>query len=138
MTAIQALVGFAAWTLLLVLIVVGWRVSKVLTGIPINSWTRGALSEKPGSEKPGFVTRAEHAHLNSLENLPLFAVAVLAAAATGKMAAADGVAAYVLYARVAQSLTHLVGISQPLVMIRATFWTIQVVLIAYLFRGLLA
>jgi uncharacterized MAPEG superfamily protein len=133
MTSIQALVGFAAWTLALVLLVVGWRVSKVLTGVPINSWTRGKEAVKPG-----FVIRAEHAHLNSLENLPLFAVAVLAAAVAGKPAAADSVGAYVLYLRVAQSVTHLIGISQPLVMIRATFWTGQVVLIAYLFWGLLA
>ncbi|MBL6751397.1 MAG: MAPEG family protein [Nevskia sp.] len=129
----QALVGFAAWTLLLVLIVVGWRVAKVLTGVPINSWTRGKEAVKPG-----LVVRAEHAHLNSLENLPLFAVAVLVAAATGKAALADSVGAYVLYARVAQSVTHLIGTSQPLVMVRATFWTIQVALIAYLFWGLAA
>src|SRR3546814_19630969 len=79
MTAMTALIGFAAWTLALVMIVLLWRVIEILRGKPANSWGRGNAIACPG-----LVTRAEHAHLNALENLPLFAVIVLAATALGK------------------------------------------------------
>ena len=70
MTALQALIGFTAWTLLLVLLVFAYRGARFLTGKPINSWPRGA---KPADDAP-LVKRIEDAHANCLENLPLFAV----------------------------------------------------------------
>src|SRR3546814_1892795 len=84
MTAMTALIGFAAWTLALVMIVLLWRVIEILRGKPANSWGRGNAIACPG-----LVTRAEHAHLNALENLPLFAVIVLAATALGKTARSE-------------------------------------------------
>ena len=80
--------------------------------------------------------RVEHAHANALENLPLFAVIVLAAAAMGKSAVTDHWAMYVLYARVAQSVVHMIGVSHWLVMLRATFWSIQLVLFIVMLLGL--
>ncbi|SFF50299.1 Uncharacterized conserved protein, MAPEG superfamily [Fontimonas thermophila] len=133
MSGMMALVGFAAWTLVLVALVVVWRVIEVLRGKPANSWTRGAAAQTPD-----FVKRAEHAHLNCLENLPVFAVIVLVAQAIGKSPMVDAVAAWVLYARIAQSVTHLVGTSHILVLIRATFFAIQIALFAYLLWGLAA
>lgn len=133
MTGMTALIGFAAWTLALVALAVGWRVVEVLRGRAANSWTRGAAAEVPA-----FVKRAEHAHLNCLENLPIFAVIVLVAQALGKSPVVDGVAAFVLYARLAQSITHLIGTSHWLVLIRATFFTVQIALFAYLLWSLAA
>jgi uncharacterized MAPEG superfamily protein len=133
MTSLQALIGFTAWTLLLVLIVFGWRgIAIVIQGRKANSWTRGQQT----GEDPAFVRRVEHAHANSLENLPIFAVIVLAAAAMNKSAVTDHWAMYVLYARVAQSVTHLIGIGHWLVMLRATFWTIQLALFIVMLFGL--
>ena len=43
MTGMQALLGYTAWTLVLVAIVLTWRVFEVLRGKPINSWGRGFL-----------------------------------------------------------------------------------------------
>ncbi|MEW6167628.1 MAG: MAPEG family protein [Pseudomonadota bacterium] len=131
MTGMTALIGFAAWTLLLIGIILAWRVAEILRGRPANSWTRGSAAESPG-----LVKRAEHAHLNCLENLPIFAVIVLVGHAIGKSAAVDAVAAWVLYARVAQSVTHLIGTSHWLVLIRATFYTVQLALFAYLLWSL--
>lgn len=133
MTSLQALLGFGAWTLLMVFVVVNWRVLEILRGKKANSWTRGAEAERPA-----LVKRAEHAHMNCVENLPLFAVIVLGAAALGKSAVTDPVAGYVLYARIGQSVVHLLGTSHWLVLVRATFWTIQIGLFAYMFWGLLA
>lgn len=133
MSATMALIGFAAWTLVLMAVAVGWRVVEVLRGKPANSWGRGSTTERPP-----FITRAEHAHLNTLESLPVFAAIVLAASLLDKSALVDGVAAWILYARIAQSVTHLVGTSHLLVLVRATFFGIQVGLFAWLLWGLAA
>ncbi|WP_248679359.1 MAPEG family protein [Sinimarinibacterium sp. CAU 1509] len=133
MSAITALIGFTAWTLAIVFIVLNWRVIEVLRGKPANSWTRGAAIESPS-----FVKRAEHAHLNCLENLPVFAVIVLAAQALGKSAVVDAVACWVLYARIAQSSVHLIGTQPMLVLVRASLYGIQVGLFAYMLWRLAA
>lgn len=133
MTPITALIGFAAWTLLLVAgMAFGYRGFRVLGGTPINSWKRGeAIAD------PSLVKRAIDAHANCVENLPIFAVIVLSAAALAKLPAIALLAPYVLYARLAQSLVHLIGTSVPLVMIRATLWSIQVVLFVLMIKALL-
>jgi len=133
MTGITAVVGFALWTLLLVFISVNWRVVEVLRGKGINSWGRN-----DGIPVPAIVMRMQHAHLNCLENLPIFAVIVFAAAFMGKSTVVDSLACYVLAARIAQSLVHLIGTSQGLVFIRATFYVAQVLMFFYMFWSLLA
>lgn len=133
MTGMSALLGFTAWTLLLVVMVVMWRVIEVLRGQKINSWGRSN-----SIAVPSFVERAGHAHLNALENLPVFAVIVLAAQLLGKTGGVDALGAWVLAARVAQSVAHLIGTSPLLVMLRATFYFIQLGLFAWLLWGLCA
>lgn len=124
MGAFHALLGFTGWTMLLVTIVFAYRGVRLLGGTPINSWGRGAKT----TEDPVFIKRVEDAHANSLENLPLFAVIVLSAAALGKLEAINALAPLVLYARVGQSLIHLTGTGKLQVLIRATFWSIQLLL----------
>ncbi|MBK6595474.1 MAG: MAPEG family protein [Burkholderiales bacterium] len=58
------------------------------------------------------------------ENLPVFAVIVLAAAAISPESIA-ALAPFVLYARIGQSIVHLVGVGQAHVLVRATFWSVQ-------------
>lgn len=134
MTAIQALLGFAAWTALLVLGVFLYRGLRFVTGTPINHWPRGA---KPANDA-AFVKRLEDAHANCLENLPVFAVIVLGAAATGRLDVISALAPWVLYARIAQSLTHLTGVGQLQVLARASFWSIQLGLMLWMLFKLLA
>ena len=134
MTAMTALLGFALWTALLVGAVFLYRGVRVLGGTAINAWPRGS---KPTTDAP-FVKRLEDAHANSLENLPLFAVIVLAAAALNKTALIEPFCAWVLYARVAQSSMHLIATTVPLVLLRATFWGIQIGLFFFMFYKLLA
>jgi uncharacterized MAPEG superfamily protein len=124
MTALQALLGFTAWTALLITAVFLYRGVRFLTGTPINHWPRGA---KPTDDAP-FVKRIEDAHANCLENLPIFAAIVLAAAALGKLDAIAALAPWVLYARIGQSLTHMVGVGQLHVFVRASFWGVQLAL----------
>jgi uncharacterized MAPEG superfamily protein len=133
MTGITALLLYAAWTLLLMFTYIAYRVAMTAQGTPADSWTRGR-----SAAVPTFVTRAEHAHTNCVENLPVFAAVVLAAYALGKAQVADHAASYVLAARLAQSTVHLIGVSSWLVIIRATFFTIQVLLMLSMIRALLA
>jgi uncharacterized MAPEG superfamily protein len=132
MNSLSALLLFALWCLLLMLVYVGWRVLEVLRGKRADSWTRGS-----NPARPPLVVRAEHAHLNCVENLPVFGAIVLVAAVLGRSTAVDVAAPFVLYARVAQSLTHLAGVSHPLVLLRATFFSVQVVLMAWMALRLL-
>jgi len=133
MTAVQALLGFAAWTLLLIAGVFLYRGLRFVTGTPINHWPRGA---KPADDAP-LVKRLEDAHANCLENLPIFAVIVLAAAAMGKLEAIATLAPWVLYARVGQSLAHLSGTGVLQVLVRATFWSVQLALFFWMLAKLL-
>jgi uncharacterized MAPEG superfamily protein len=134
MTGITALLLFAAWTLALMFAYVGYRVVLVLAmKKPANSWGRDDRNEDPA-----ILVRAKHAHLNCLENLPVFAAIVLAGVALGKSGVVDPVAPWVLYARLAQSVTHLIGVSHWLVFIRANFLVIQALLFVYMIWGLLA
>ncbi|MBK6929217.1 MAG: MAPEG family protein [Comamonadaceae bacterium] len=134
MTPIQALLGFAAWTLLLIAGVFLYRGMRFLTGTPINHWPRG---NKPADDAP-FVKRLEDAHANCLENLPVFAVIVLVAAALGRLADIQALAPWVLYARIGQSLAHLSGTGPVNVFVRASFWSVQLALFGWMLVKLLA
>jgi uncharacterized MAPEG superfamily protein len=134
MTALQALLGFTGWTLLLVTTVFLYRGVRFLTGTPINAWPRGA---KPSTD-PGWMKRLEDAHANCLENLPVFAALVLAAAAMGKLDAIATLAPWVFYARIGQTAAHMTGVGRLNVLVRASFWAVQLVLFFWMLIQLLA
>lgn len=134
MSALQSLLGFAAWTLLLIAAVFLYRGMRFLGGTPINHWPRQA---KPSDDAP-LVKRLEDAHANCLENLPLFAVIVLAAAALGRLADIQVLAPWVLYARIGQSLAHLSGTGKINVFVRASFWSVQLALCIWMLVKLIA
>ena len=127
-TSLLSLLGFTAWTLLLVLGVVTYRSGLVLAGRRrANDWQRA----KP-SEDPGFVQRLAHAHANCLENLPLFASVVLVASATGKLGITDPLAGWYLALRIGQSAVHLTGISHWQVFIRFSFFLPQLLILGWM------
>jgi uncharacterized MAPEG superfamily protein len=133
MNAYTAVLLYAAWTLLLPIFYAGIRVPAIAGGKKAaDHWERG----KP-SDDPGILQRAKHAHLNSTENFPVFAAVVVIAGLMGKIAVADAVAGYVLYARVLQSVMHMLGTSLPLIALRGLFYFVQVVLIFWMLWGLL-
>ena len=128
MDAYTAVLFYIVWMLVLTLIYAFPRVPLALLGKKsIDSWERG--KENPD---PMFMQRAKSAHMNCVENFPLFAGVVVVAGLLGQIEVANAVAAFVLYARVAQSLIHISGTSFGQVMARATFFLIQVVLIFYM------
>ena len=134
MTAIQALLAFTGWTLALVMGIFLYRGLRILQGTSITHWPRSAM---PDDDLP-LARRIADAHANCLENLPLFAVLVLVAAAMAKLPAINALAACVLYCRIGQSLAHLWGTGSMLVHVRATLWAGQLVLFVMIFVKLLA
>ncbi|MBD3644116.1 MAPEG family protein [Alcanivorax sp.] len=133
MTGMTALLIYIVWTLILALSYATYRLPLVLTGKKAaNHWERGNAVDDPA-----ILVRAKAAHLNCLENLPLFAALVLVAAATGQSETVNAVAGFIVAARIGQSMVHLIGTSFPLVFVRASLFLAQVALMLYLAFALL-
>ncbi len=114
--SLTVLLAFAALTLALVATYVGYRVVLTLSfKTPANSWTRG----NPSWEDPAWVLRFNHAHLNCLENLPLYGAIVLAAALTDQLGVVDELAWIYFGFRLAQTAVHLISTSALFVFLRA-------------------
>ncbi len=127
-SAICALLGFTGLTILLAFGYVSYRIGLVLTfKAAANAWTREAETWKD----PAIVTRLHHAHLNCVENLPLFAAVVLAAFATQQIAVIDELAMVYLGLRLAQSALHVISTAPAFVFIRANLWIAQMALLSY-------
>lgn len=128
MNAYTTVLLYAGWILLLALFYATPRIPQALLGQKrIDSWERGK-----DPIDPLFLQRAKSAHLNSLENFPVFAAVVAIAGLMGQIEAISAIAVYVLYARIAQSVSHILGTSFILVMLRATFFLIQVLITLYM------
>lgn len=128
MNAYNAVLLYAGWILVLALFYALPRVPQALLGQKrIDSWERGKESTDPM-----FLQRAKSAHLNCLENFPVFAAVVATAGLMGQIDAINGIAVFVLYARIAQSIAHILGTSFILVFSRATFFLAQVFITLYM------
>lgn len=115
-----ALVGFAAWTLILVLIIGLMRAFGVVTG------KRAPNQFDPGGADFGeFSRRVCRAHANCYENLPIFGALIAVALITGRQGATDGLAMWFLAARIGQSVVHLISTSNLAVNIRFAFYLAQ-------------
>lgn len=120
MSPLVPLVLFALWGPLLVLVIGGHRVLTVLTGkLPPNGFPSG---EKHG---PDWYWRVNRAHLNTVENLPVFGALVL----SGVFLELDGSFATVAWvtfgARVGQSFFHIVSGRSMAVNVRFAFFVVQ-------------
>jgi uncharacterized MAPEG superfamily protein len=134
MTAFTAVLLYAAWTLLLPIIYAGTiRVPSIASGRKrADHWERG----RPNDD-PAVLARMKNAHLNCTENFAVFAAIVVVAALLGKIAVVDALAGYVLFARVAQSVVHMIGTSLTLIALRGLFYVVQVVLMFWMIWKLL-
>ena len=118
-----ALVGYALWTIAIVFIIPAVRVPLIMGGKrEANSFSSDGTDVSP------FAARLARVHANCLENLPVFAALVLAALATGNAAVTDGLAMWVLGARIAQSTVHLSSGSNLAVNFRFAFFLVQAVI----------
>jgi len=119
-TTMHALLGFLAWTLLLLLLMEARRTHLVLTGqVPANGFTPDNAGLSP------FMQRLARAHANCLEGLPLFGGFMVLAIVAGQSAVTDPLAPLLLGARVVQSVIHLVSTSPTAVRARFTAFAVQ-------------
>jgi uncharacterized MAPEG superfamily protein len=103
-TPLWVLLGFSGWTLVVMIATVGaYRWSQILTGrMKISEW-RG---DRP--QGPEWYRRAMRAHMNCVENLPIFgAVVVCTTAAGAKGTLLDALALAFIAARACQTTIHI-------------------------------
>ena len=135
MLPVWMLVGFAAWTVLLLLGTVGvYRWSRILTG-------RVAIREFRADQIEGaeWYKRAMRAHANCVENLPVFG-AIVFALYVGNVGSVlvDALAVAVLLARVMQSLVHVCFVqTNTVTAVRFGFFFVQIVSFLWLIGILL-
>jgi uncharacterized MAPEG superfamily protein len=130
---LQALLGFIAWTLCLLVLMEAIRSWLVLSGaVPANGFTPDNANLSP------FMQRLARAHANCLEGLPLFGGLMLVAVVAGRATVTDPLAWVLLGARIVQSLIHLVSTSPAAVTARFTAFAVQVAIAVYWVFGLSA
>ena len=128
-----ALLGFLAWTLLLLLLMEGVRVKLVATGqVAPNGFDPMNATLSP------FMQRLARAHANCLEGLPLFGGIMLVAVVSGQHAVTDPLAYSLLAARIVQSSIHLASTSVPAVNARFAAFAVQLAIAVYWLARLLA
>ena len=125
-TSMLALLGFAAWTLLLLGAIAAIRTTLTVTG------RKRANSFLPsGDDVSPFSARLCRAHANCYENLPIFAALILVAHATNNAHITSSLALWVLAARIGQSTLHLVSTRNRAVRGRFLCFAVQVLIEAW-------
>ena len=120
---VLVLLGFTAWTLMTLFVGTGiYRWGMILTGrASISEW-RTDIPQ--GNE---FYRRATRAHMNCVENLPVYTAIVVATLAIGlRSAVMDHLCIAMLAARIGQSSIHIAfPISNVSVSLRFTLFLVQ-------------
>jgi uncharacterized MAPEG superfamily protein len=122
---IWMLLGFAAWTVLLLLSTIGvYRWTRILTG-------RVAIREFRADQVEGdeWYRRSMRAHANCIENLPVFGAIVLALHVSGLDGpAVNYLSISIVAARVMQSLVHVCLVqTNTVAAVRFAFFFVQLV-----------
>lgn len=121
---VWVLLGFAAWTLLTLFGTIGvYRWRRILTGrVPIKDWRADV---QQGGE---WYRRAMRAHMNCVENLPVYgAIVVAIIAVRADSPWLDAFALIVLGARIFQTTVHVaLDQTNAVAAVRFTFYLIQV------------
>ena len=122
-----ALICFAGWFALLSVMMGVYRGRFILSG------TEGVQLVRQRRLRPGRASgsRLTRARDNCFESLPLFAAIALGASIAGRLDVTDGLAMWVFYFRVGQSVTHLISTSVPAVNVRAVFFFLQMLIYLY-------
>ncbi len=118
-----------------------WTIAVLMAGVAVARGRRvlkggEKFSDFPGgvAEGPAYHQRAMRAHLNCVENLPVYAAVAVAAAIAGVTGPwISGLAITVLIFRIAQSSLHLsFEQTEQVVRIRGTLFGIQILAIIWM------
>jgi len=124
------LLGFAGWTLFILLLSVGvYRWSHILTG-------RRAIADfrADGTDGADWYKRATRAHANCIESLPVYGAIVFAAhCARVDDSLLDVLACALLVARLIQSTIHISLVqTNKVVSVRFSFFFVQFICMAWM------
>jgi hypothetical protein len=121
-----ALTGFVSWALFLLVVMEIIRTYLVLTGeVAANAFTPDNSGLSP------FMQRLARAHANCIEGLPIFGGLLAIAIMTSRTDITDLLAPWLLGARIAQSIIHLVSTSPIAVSLRFAAFAVQLVIGVY-------
>lgn len=121
-----ALIGFIAWTLALLILMETIRTYLVVAGkVAANGFSPDNRGLSP------FMQRLARAHANCVEGLPVFGGLLAVALMLKNTAVTDGLALWLLAARVIQSALHLISTNAMAVSARFTAFAVQMVIGAY-------
>jgi uncharacterized MAPEG superfamily protein len=125
-TTAIALIGMVMWSVALTFGLVFTRTAAIMR-------KDKALNEfqADGRDMNPFGLRMTRSHANSLEFLAVSVGLMLLAIATGHTDITDKLAMIVLYCRIGQSVVHIISTAVPMVMVRATLFSVQMVIFAY-------
>ena len=115
-----ALAAFIAWALALLVLMEAIRSKMVLTGeVAANGFVPDNANLSP------FMQRLARAHANCLEGLPIFGGLMVVALVAGRQSVTDSLAYVFLFARLVQSVIHLLSVSPTAVTLRFTAFAVQ-------------
>ncbi len=118
--SIAAFLVYVVWMLVLLVVLAYIRVSLTLTGKrPPNSF------DPSGADVSPFSNRLCRAHANCYESFPILGGLLLLAIATDNTAVTDGLAWYLVGARILQSVMHLASTGNIAVQARFAFFVVQ-------------
>lgn len=121
-----ALLGFVAWTILMVVLLGFTRTGLVFAGKKKSNEFRAS-----GEDLGSFGYRATRVHANCYENLPAAAAVMLYAIATNQTAITDPLAFVFIGLRLAQSSVHLLSTAPMMVMVRFALYIVQNAILLY-------
>ncbi len=121
--SVIALIFYALWAIALVLMVGADRTLQVVRGqTKLDAFTPGSPHGSPS------YWRINRAHLNTVENLPIFAAIVLSGWVVGQETLMFGrLATIVVAARIVQSLIHIASGRTLAIAFRFTAFAVQLV-----------
>lgn len=132
-TTTLALILFIAWTLALLVLMEAIRCWLVATKqVPANGFRPDNDNLSP------FMQRLARAHLNCVEGFPVFGGLMIAALLAGKASVTDGLALWLVAARIAQSSIHLASLGVVAVNTRFAAFALQVAIAVWWVWKLLA
>ena len=117
---LTTLTGFVAWSLFLLVLMEIIRSKLVITkAVKANGFNPENSNLSP------FMQRLARAHANCIEGLPIFGGLMLIAVVASKTSITDPLAYIFLFARILQSVIHLISISALAVTFRFSAFAVQ-------------
>lgn len=123
---ILAVVAYILWTMLLLLALAGYR-----TAYNKSNNRKSLKFDASGSDVGGFGERLTRAHANCYESFVFVIGPMILALATGSAAITNGLAIYMILARLAQSIVHILSVANIAITLRFVLFLVQFGIAAY-------